>query len=185
MLEAIVASAPREKLMEFPVLQPEDHRIIGFFIQQFNYMDLNLRRAIETFHHAKLLSDKAAKKYPKIHSSEVAGIVQDSVKAMDAATEDIDETIRILSIIERRREIRNLFGHWAARRIPNQDAIVLLSKDENDAMRTGGAHLSSGHVKSCVLDLADIRGLIVHELNKFEPWLALKISEWRKRYVGD
>jgi hypothetical protein len=85
----------------------------------------------------------------------------------------------------RRCEIRNLFGHWAARRIPNQDAVVLLSKDENDAMRTGGAYLSSGHVKSCVLDLADIRGLIVHELNKFEPWLALKIAEWRKRYVGD
>jgi hypothetical protein len=185
MLEAIVSNAPREKLMEFPVLQPEDHQIIGFFIQQFNYMDLNLRRAIETFHHAKLLPDKAAKKYPKLHSSEVAGIVQDSVKAMDAATEDIPETIRILSIIERRREIRNLFGHWAARRIPNHDAIVLLTKDENDAMRTGGAYLSSGHVKSCVLDLADIRGLIVHELNKFEPWLAMKIAEWRTRYVGD
>jgi len=185
MLEAIVANAPREKLMEFPVLQPEDHHIIGFFIQQFNYMDLNLRRAIETFHQAKLLPDKAAKKYPKIHSSEVAGIVQDSVKAMDTATEDITDTIRVLSIIERRREIRNLFGHWAARRIPNHDAIVLLSKDENDAMRTGGAYLNSGHVRSCVLDLADIRGLIVHELNKFEPWLAMKIAEWRKRYVGD
>jgi hypothetical protein len=185
MLEAIVARAPREKLMDFPVLQPADHQMIGFFIQQFNYMDLNLRRAVETFHHAKLLPAKAANKYPKIHSSEVASIVQESVKAMDAAVEDITETIRFLSIIERRREIRNLFGHWAARRIPNQDAIVLLSKDENDAMRAGGAYLSSGHVKSAVLDLADIRGLIVRELNKFEPWLALKTAEWRKRYVGD
>ena len=135
MLEAIVASTPREKLIEFPVLQPEDHQIIGFFIQQFNYMDLNLRRAIETFHHAKLLPDKATKKYPKMHSSEVAGIVQDSVRAMDASAEDITETIQILSIIERRREIRNLFGYWAARRIPNHDAIVLLSKDEGDAHR--------------------------------------------------
>jgi len=185
MLEAIVASTQREKLMDFPVLQPADHQLIGFFIQQFNYMDFNLRRAIETFHHAKLLPGKAAKKYPKIHSSEVASTVQDSVKAMDPAVEDIAETIRILSIIERRRGIRNLLGHWAARRIRNEDAIVLLSKDEGDAMRTGGAYLSSGIVKSAILDLADIRGLIVHELNKFEPWLAQKIAEWRKRYVGD
>jgi hypothetical protein len=185
MLETIVASAPREKLMDFPVLRPEDHQMIGFFIQQFNYIDLNLRRAIETFHHAQLLPKKATKKYPRIHSSEVASAVQESVKAMDTAVEDIAETIRILSIIERRREIRNLLGHWAARRIPNQDAIVLLSKDESDAMRTGGAYLSSGHVKSAVLDLADVRGLIIHELNKFEPWLAQKIAEWRNRYVGD
>ncbi len=45
MLEAIVERAPREKLMYFPVLQPADHQMIGLFIQQFNYMDLNLRRA--------------------------------------------------------------------------------------------------------------------------------------------
>ena len=57
-------------------------------------MDQNLRRAIETFHHAKLLSDKAAEKYPKIHSSAVAGIAQESVNAMDPATEDILETIK-------------------------------------------------------------------------------------------
>jgi hypothetical protein len=184
-LKAIVDSTPREKLMDFPVLQPDDHQMIGFFIQQFNYMDFNLRRAIETFAHAKLLSEKAAKKYPKIHSSEVASTVQDAVRAMDAAVEDIPETIRILTIIERRREIRNVLGHWAARRIANEDAIVLLTKNEGDAMQASGAYLSSGHVKTCILDLADIRGLIRDELIPFEPWLARKTSEWRARYVGD
>jgi len=85
MLEAIAANASREKLMAFPVLQPEDHQIIGFFIQQFNYMDLNFRRAIETFHYDRLFPDKAAKKYPKIHSSEVVRIVQDSIEATVAS----------------------------------------------------------------------------------------------------
>ena len=66
---------------------------------------------------------------------------------MDAAVENIPETIRILAIIERRREIRNLLGHWAARRIPNEDAIVLLTKDESDAMQISGAYLSNGYVK--------------------------------------
>lgn len=183
-LQSIVDSAPREKLFDFPVLQPPDHQMIGVFIQLFNYMDFNLRRAIETFAHAKLLQGRAAKKYPKIHSSEVASVVQDAVKAMDAAVEDIPDTIRILTIIERRREIRNLLGHWAARRIPNEDAIVLLTKDESDAARVGGAYLASGHVKSAVLDLADIRGLIDLQLVPIELWLAQKISEWRKRYVG-
>ena len=185
MLQAIVASTPRERLMEFPVLQSADHEMIGAFIQLFNYMDLNLRRAIETLALAKLLPSRVAKKYPRIHSSEVSSVVQDSVRAMDAAAEDIPKTIRILARIERRREIRNLLGHWAARRIPNEDAIVLLTKDENDAMRSGGTYLSNGYVKSAILDLADLRGLIVHELIPFEAWLAKKNSEWRKRYVGD
>lgn len=184
-LEAIIASTPREKLFDFPVLQPPDHQLIGVFVQLFNYIDFNRRRAIETFSYAKLLRGEAAKKYPKIHSSKVASAVQDSVKAMDAAVEDIPEAIRILEIIERRREIRNLLGHWAARRIPDKDAIVLLTKDENDAMQIGGAYLGNGHVKSAILDLADIRWLIANELGPYELWLARKISEWRKRYVGD
>jgi IstB-like ATP binding protein len=65
-LEAIVDSTPRDKLIDFPLLQPLDHQMIGTFIQLFNYMDFNLRRAIETFAHAKLLQTEAAKAYPKI-----------------------------------------------------------------------------------------------------------------------
>ena len=163
-LQAIVASTPRDQLMDFPALQPVDHQLIGIFIQLFNYMDFNLRRAIETFAQARLLQSKAAGKYPRIHSSEVAKAVQDAVKAMDASIEDIPEAIRILSIIERRREIRNLLGHWAARRIPNEDAIVLLTKDEGDAIQIRGEPLADGYVKSAILDLADLRGLIVNEL---------------------
>lgn len=183
MLEAIVAATPREKLMDFPILHPEDHLLIGAFIQTFNYMDLNLRRAIETFAHAKLLPKKAAGRYPQIHSSEVADTVQDSVKAMDPAVEDITDTTHILWIIERRREIRNLLGHWAARRIPGEDAIVLLSKDENDAKRTGGAYLAAGNVKQAVLDLADLR-LIFEQIAEIELWLAQKVSDWHERYFG-
>lgn len=183
MLESIVACTPRERLIDFPVLEPADHQLIGAFIQHFNYMDFNLRRAIETFARAKLLSEKAAKKYPKIHSSDVAGIVEDAVKAMDPAVEDIADTTHILWIIERRREIRNLLGHWAARRIPGEDAIVLLSKDENDARRIGGAYLAAGSVKQAVLDLADLR-LVLGHIAQIDPWLARKVSDWYERYVG-
>jgi hypothetical protein len=184
-LQAIINRTPRKMLANFPNLQPEDHQIVGLFVQIFNYMDFNLRRSIETFAYAKLLQGESAKKYPKIHSSIVAEAVQQSVQAMDPALEDIPEALRILHIIERRREIRNLLGHWAARRIPNEDSIVLLSKDERDAMQTGGAFLANGQVKSAIMDLADLRGIIINELIPFDLWLAKKTSEWRARYVGD
>lgn len=63
-LQAIVDSTPLEKQIDFPVLLPPDHQMIGVFIQLFNYMDFNLRRAVETFACGKLLHGKAAKKYP-------------------------------------------------------------------------------------------------------------------------
>ncbi|MFZ0927494.1 MAG: hypothetical protein WAN11_02770 [Syntrophobacteraceae bacterium] len=185
MLQAIVDSTPPEKLFNFPPLEPSDFQIVGMFIQLYNYMELNLRRSIEAFAQAKLLQGDAAKKYPVIHSSEVSATVQNSVKVMDKAIENIPETLRILEIIERRREIRNLLGHWAARRIPNENVIVLVTKDEKDAKRIGGIYLCSGHVKNAILDLVDIRELIKNELIPFEMWLAQKTSEWRKRYVGD
>lgn len=184
-LQAILDATPAEKLFDFPVLQPLDHQLIGSFIQLFNYVDLNLRRSIETFARANLLQGEAAKKYPRIHSSAVASAVQDAVKAMDSSSEDISEALRILEIVERRRELRNLLGHWAARRIVGQDAIVLISKDEKDAMRVGGTYLGSGRCKTAILDLADVRGLIANELIPFEKWLAFKTSEWRRRYAGD
>jgi hypothetical protein len=92
MLEAIVDATPRERLMDFPVLEPQDHQLIGIFIQQFNYIDFNLRRAIETFARANLLRGDAAKTYPKIHSSKVSVAVQEAVVQMDAAIEDIPDT---------------------------------------------------------------------------------------------
>jgi len=185
MLEAIVDATPRERLMDFPVLAPQDHQLIGMFIQQFNYIDFNLRRAIEIFAHAKLLRGDAATSYPKVHNSKVSIAAQDAVKSMDPAVEDIPDTIWNLTVIERRREIRNLLGHWAARRIPNQDSIVLVTKDEADALRTGGAYLASGGVKRVVTDLGPLRTIVAKELVPLELWLARKTGEWWKRYVGD
>ena len=92
---------------------------------------------------------------------------------MDAGVENIPDTINLLTIIERRREVRNLLSHWAARCIPNEDAIVLLTKNEADAMQTGGAYLANGHVKSAILDLADLRRLL-EQMIPIKLWLAQK-----------
>ncbi len=99
MLEAIVAATPREMLMDFPALSALDLQLIGMFVQQFNYIDFNLRRAIETFAVAKLLRGEAAKSYPKIHGSKVSIAVQEAVENMDASIENIPDTIWNLVVI--------------------------------------------------------------------------------------
>jgi hypothetical protein len=62
--------------------------------------------------------------------------------------------------------------------------MVLLSKDENDAKRTGGRYLASGNVKQAILDLADLRR-VFEQIVPIELWLAKKVFDWHARYIGD
>ena len=183
-LENIVNGALPEKLFNFPTLTQIDHSLIGAYVQLYNYVDLNIRRSIETFAQAGLLKGKAVKLYPKINGPTLTNAVQDVVASMDPSIENITESLGRLQEIERRREFRNLMGHWAARRIANEDAIVLMTKNEADAKQISGRFVGTGAVKTAILDLADVRGLLTH-LGPYEVWLAMKTSEWRKRYIGD
>jgi hypothetical protein len=49
-------------LAVLPDLDKGDFKVIGMYIQQFCFMDLNLRRALEIFHSAKMLP----KEYQKL-----------------------------------------------------------------------------------------------------------------------
>jgi hypothetical protein len=80
--------------------------------------------------------------------------------------------------------VRNLVSHWTARRIPNEDTIMLTSKDESDAKQIRSTYLDTGRVSTAILDLADLRA-VFDQVTQIELWLAAKISEWHKRYVGD
>ena len=52
-------------------------------------------------------------------------------------------------------------------------------------MRTGGAYLAPGRVKSAVLDLEPLRQIVIGEVAPLELWLGQKVSAWHKLYIGD
>jgi hypothetical protein len=52
-------------LAALPDLEAEDFRLFGTLIQYFAFMDLNLRRALETFHSLKMLPKEYVKLWPK------------------------------------------------------------------------------------------------------------------------
>jgi hypothetical protein len=60
--EAIKKMGPKD-LAALPDLEAEDFRLFGTLIQQFCFMDLNLRRALETFHSAEMLPKDYLKPY--------------------------------------------------------------------------------------------------------------------------
>jgi hypothetical protein len=171
-LQNIVAELGETQLCLFPSLAPEDVRMLGAFVQLYNLIDLNLRRCVETFAACEKLPADVQVKYLKLPATKLVATVKYAVQGMDPAKENISDTIGKLDEIEFRRPFRNLFAHWAARRLPNNEpAIVFLTKYEADAVQTLGTPLEPGSVASAVMFLADIYGLCIH-IDKYEKWIA-------------
>jgi len=164
-------------------LKSDDLRLIGSFIQIYNYIELNLRRSIEIFARSNLLDDAVARKHHRISSKLLVQTLKAAVVKLDPSIEDIDKNLKKLDEIEYRRSVRNLLAHWAAKRIPGEDAIVLMSKDGLDEKQISGEDQSrDDYVRTAIFDLADLRGLVQHIVD-YEVWLATKTVEWHKRYV--
>ena len=132
---------------------------------------------------AEMLPPKKRKQHLNLKTWELVPTLKEVVAQMDETVEDLPELLEQLDEIELRRAHRNLLGHWAARRFPNHDAIVFLTKDNRDAKRNGG-DLAPGAVATAIMNMADLRGLAVH-IQPLEAWIARKVEEWYARYHGD
>ena len=165
-------------------LHPDDLHLIGAYIQRFNFIELNVRRSIEVFARIKMLDASIARRHHKLPSSQLVPTLKSAVARLDPRVEDIGDSQEKLDEIEFRRGIRNLLAHWAAKRLPGEDAIVLMSKDGRDERQISGDDAyQPDYVRTAILDLADVRGLLEH-IGNYETWIAFKASEWHARYLG-
>ena len=154
-------------------LEREDMFLIGAFVQVFNFIELNLRRSIEVFCAADLIERKKS-----FHTSELVELVKTAVTRLSIAGAELDDILGKLDEIEFRRPYRNLLAHWAGRRIPKHDAIVLLSMDGKDALAALGAStISQDYCAYSIMLLPDIRELLAH-VSTYGEWLAKKTAEW-------
>ena len=164
-------------------LTPDDFHLIGAYVQIFNFIEFNCRRSVEIFALAGLLQGRPAAKPQRTHISDLIPTIKRVVGGMDQAIEDVADSLGKLDEIELRRGFRNLLAHWAARRIPGEDAIVLFSMDGFDGRQLFGTDKPLEDVaQHAILNLADVRGLIVH-MATYEQWIATKVSEWHLRLL--
>ncbi|OCG10265.1 hypothetical protein A9G13_00565 [Gilliamella sp. wkB178] len=154
---------------ELENLTDEDFRILGMYIQTYNFMDLNIQRCIN------ILKDEKILFFDKKERQDIPNLIDkiiDCLDKLDLEKEQEIETMEKLIEIKFRRNIRNLFAHFACKRIPNQDAFVFMSnppKDIKKFFKREQIHVDL--ILYSILDIADARGLINHVL-KYETWLA-------------
>ncbi|MET4279735.1 MULTISPECIES: hypothetical protein [unclassified Bradyrhizobium] len=168
------------QLFEFPELQPGDYQLFGAYIQMYNFIDMNLRRCVEAFHLGNVLSVDV--RWQRLREAELVGVIIGAVRTMDPDIEPVDETIGRLTEIEFRRSFRNMMGHFAARRYPNEEAIVFFSNDHRDSMRIHNRPLGPTMLLNSLVEVPVLRDLMAH-VAQYERWIALKTHEWYRRYT--
>jgi hypothetical protein len=178
---AITKMTPQE-LAALPQLDADDFRLFGIIAQTYCFIDLNLRRALEVMKLAKRLPSEHVKRYPNYSDAELAGILKQTVQAMDPKTERHEESLLRLEEIDRCRSYRNLLSHFAGKRYPGEDVYVFASKSERDARKVLGRDLAKHRVHFAVTGRTEFFEL-AKLLDGHQVWLSMKIPEWDERYL--
>ena len=146
------------------MLNKSDYALVGGLVVLYSYLDFNLRRVLEVFHHAGLLSEPWAKKVDKLYAEEVAEAIQ-SLTCWD------DAGRKALAEIEELRGLRNLVAHFTIRRFPSGDAFIFVAKSARDYKRQFGTDPAPGTAFSAVVDCEQIRTALKH-VEYVQNWLA-------------
>lgn len=154
-------------------LSAEDEMLIGRFVQQYCWADLNARRAVNYLRHINRgdarnfsggLNDTDVLKHL---ASEAA-----TLKNLPAVKSGLSATVDIL---EMHRDLRHKFAHWAGRRAKNHNAFVLLTTNASKAQSKGIATLEVGMLGFTVLSVHDLEREIVNLVSHNE-YLAQAVS---------
>lgn len=168
------------EIAALPDLEGTDLRCFGRLIQCFCFIDLNLRRAIEVFELAGKLPEKWKKDYPKFPDGALTEVLSDIVRTLDPNSEPIEVTITWLTAISKFRGFRNLAGHAAAKRYPNEDVYVFANKNSADAKKAGQSLPKHGLMLSVVgrSEFFDMTQAAVDG----QKWLSEKLTAWSAAY---
>jgi hypothetical protein len=172
-----------EEIAALPELEGTDLRCFGRLIQCFCFIDLNLRRALEVFYLAGKLPEKWKKDYPKIVDGLLAEALSDVVRTLDPKSEPIEDTLTWLTAISKFRNFRNLAGHAAAKRYPNEDVYIFANKNTADAKKAGQSLPKHGFMFS-VVGRSEFFDMVQAAVDS-QKWLSERLTAWAKAYPAD
>jgi hypothetical protein len=188
-LQMQIDALPRGEMLRFPVPDQDMLLVTGVLVQTYSYIEFNLRRCVETFVHAKVLTGPWARKPTLIQSARLVGVVKEALVQMTPAPAELPDWTAKLDEISLRWSMRHMFAHWAIRRVPNEDYIILMTNDGREVKRLH--KLSKGsippmlglsEVRYALMDAADARGVCEHMVS-YENWIAQKAADWYKQFV--
>ncbi|MGE7416179.1 hypothetical protein [Methylobacterium tarhaniae] len=142
---------PEKFLISTVNLTDADCALMGKLIQLYCFADLNARRIIDALRDASMGPEKRnasllqdAQVFPKLRET-IAEVLPDG--------NDKEGIIKAADTIEMHRIHRHTFAHWAARRVPGEEALILYTKNAREAERRDGKPLGTNYLKYAIVSL--------------------------------
>jgi hypothetical protein len=169
-----------EQFGALPDIDGTDFRCFGRLIQCFCFIDLNLRRALEVFHLAGKLPDQWVKQYPKISDVDLTEALSDVVRTLEPNSEPIEVSLTWLAAISKFRGFRNLAGHAAGKRYPNEDVYIFANKNTKDAKKAAQSLPKHGLMFS-IVGRSEFFDMVQAAVDS-QSWLSGRLTAWAKAY---
>ncbi|EPY9769034.1 hypothetical protein ACXH7K_002014 [Klebsiella variicola] len=152
--------------------------LLGKYIQMYCFIELNIHRLFNKLVSEGVITIKTNK---KVSVPYILDKLIDLVNLNLVESSRVDDVIAKLKEIKYRRDYRNIFAHWAAKKIPNEDGMIFFTGDALDYKKVLNKKIDPQTVAYTIFDVADIRGLVNH-INDYEEWLAHFYAEIYERY---
>ncbi len=176
--EYLEKEANKHQAHEFLNLTNDDFMLLGKYIQMYCFIELNIHRLFNKLVSEGVITIRTNK---KVSVPYILDKLIDLVKINFVEFSRVDDVIAKLKEIKYRRDYRNIFAHWAAKKIPNEDGIIFFTGDALDYKKVLNKKIDPQTVAYTIFDVADIRGLVDH-IHDYEEWIAHFYAEIYERY---
>ena len=162
-------------------LTGRDLLTVGILIQLFCYADFNARRILEIIDKVEGRSPTAGQ---ALRDGQVMSTLAERLPRLNLPEEEIEQARVVLRMIDDFMIHRHNLAHWAARRVPHADALLLMTKNTREARRRTGTGLSRYEMQYAVVPIPELRANIPILQNNAD-WLAVRASRWWHRFCTD
>lgn len=158
----------------------DDLAFIGHFIQLYCFADYCARRIIDAIREAAI--GPQARNASKLMEKEVFPSLEKAARRLWDGNLKTN-LLQAEGTIDMHRQHRHTFAHWAARRVPGEDVLILLSKDAREGKRRDGYERDSYQSSYGLLALPPFRAEVeklnthTHNLSVYAYELETRIDE--------
>lgn len=187
-----VVLAENQKIMEemeagsdaaIEQLQPltiNDCGVIGLIVQTFAYCDLNARRGLDIIdaYEGKPVPD--VKHTPR--ENEVLSSLLERSKALPLSSDERRSLDTAITMLNGFVHIRHHFAHWAARRHPKHDTLVMMTFNRREASRKLDHSPESFKAAFVVVPMPEVRANLP-AIEQNSDFIAARVADWYHRFI--
>lgn len=167
-------------LLDLQPLTINDCAVVGLIIQTFAYADLNARRAIE------IIDFLEGKPIPAtnetLRDNRVLPALRERSATLPISHDERAELLTAITMIEQFIRIRHLLAHWAARRHPTKDALIVMTTNAREASRRAGHGPERFRASNAIVPMPEVRANLPI-LEKNADYIAAKVRDWWLRFM--